>query len=182
MTRIKPLGVKYDETPYLDLLGSVPDSHLAERFGVSVGYICQLRKKYNIPPCFKKDETTKIKPDQLKLLGTLPDRQLAKQLNISTARIHQLRVKHDIAPYGKPKKIMKINKEDFLTFTNSRRWLYAVFYPVSFYYGIGGEDRYWVELSNGFGRDPEVLYHGADLDKAIGIYNKTVEYDSLLEV
>jgi hypothetical protein len=70
---------------------------------------------------------------------------------------------------------MKLTKEDLLAFINSRRWLYASEQGfegklILFYYGIQG--KYWVVQSNGFQVEETVLYHGDDVDKAVGIYNE----------
>jgi hypothetical protein len=94
-------GIKYDDSPYVPLLGKMPDSKLAESFNVSTGYIRQLRVKYNIPKFFNQEEHTKFKQEYVSLLGTMSDVKLAQKLNMSKSRIHQLRVKHNI-PKHKP--------------------------------------------------------------------------------
>ena len=94
-------GIKYDDSPYVSLLGTMPDSKLAESFNISTSYIRQLRVKYKIPKFFNQEEHTKFKKEYVSLLGTMSDAKLAQKLNMSKSRIHQLRVKHKIPKHAK---------------------------------------------------------------------------------
>jgi hypothetical protein len=79
------------------LAGTMPDSQVSERTGISKASVCVYRKKMGIPR-FKGPTKVKTYP-WLSLAGTMPDSQLAKIVGLTYGRVAAIRSSRGIPSY-----------------------------------------------------------------------------------
>ena len=72
-------------------LGKVPDAEIAERFGISLAYVCQLRQERNIPPHGPRRTPANRDPEFLAQLGRVSDADLAEQYGLHPRYVRTLR-------------------------------------------------------------------------------------------
>lgn len=86
---------KISHEKIIPFLGKATDKDIAEKFGISITTVRDIRKKNDIPPFVSNGNWDKIDH----LLGTQPDRTLAKLFNLSQGAILQRRQKLGIPPF-----------------------------------------------------------------------------------
>lgn len=94
--------------PFRDVLGTVPDSIVAKKAGVSVRTIASFRARnkiagYSGPRRRGADRAprkSRIDPFA-HLVGTVPDRVVAEKANVSVNAVRNWRIKHQVASIGR---------------------------------------------------------------------------------
>lgn len=86
---------KISHEKILPFLGKATDKDVAEKFGISLTTVRDIRKKHDISPFVSNGNWDKIDP----LLGTRPDRELADFFGMSQGAIVQRRQKLGISPF-----------------------------------------------------------------------------------
>lgn len=84
----------------LDALGTLPDSALAERFGLSVSNVKRLRRQRGIAS-FRDQNRPAFTPDVLELLGKQSDRAVAEQFGLTAREVRARRIELGIPAKGK---------------------------------------------------------------------------------
>lgn len=82
----------------LDTLGTVEDTSLAERYGISVRSLRAIRKKLGIRS-FREQNPAQIPQAAIEMLGKVSDRKLAIQFGRPAAIFRQARREMEIGPY-----------------------------------------------------------------------------------
>ncbi len=84
----------------IKLLGTVPDTVLAKRWGVTGGNVTRIRNSLAIPP-FNENKPIEWTKGMLNLLGEISDNKLAKMYEVSNMTVKLKRIELDIPPFGK---------------------------------------------------------------------------------
>ena len=82
----------------IEMLGKVPDTHIAEFFDVSSSYVQLERTKRNIPPASSNDYYDRVIGLMRDRVGVDTDPVLAKKLNLPTRVIFNFRLRNNIPP------------------------------------------------------------------------------------
>jgi len=84
-----------------DLLGQVPDSAVASKYGISRQRVQQIRVRLGVPSYSEQEGIGRpLTDDEVSLLGTMPDNELGMVLNTGRHRVSCERKKRGIPPFS----------------------------------------------------------------------------------
>lgn len=93
---VERFGANVMPTEALDLLGSMPDNKLGERYGVSAQVVSRWRAENDVS-AYKKSDA--YRAQIIPLLGKRSDNSIAKDFGIHPSSVHALRSKFKIPPF-----------------------------------------------------------------------------------
>lgn len=91
----------FDAAEMYDMLGRVPDTHIAEAMNLPVGFVRKERLRAGFPPVSLTDYYDEIVGRAHDRVGTVSDRQLACELGVSIGQVSAYRRRRGIQPFVK---------------------------------------------------------------------------------